>query len=119
MTSTGAGTAARGAAEVSIADVAHQLGLDHSGASRFVAAAIDHGYLRRGTSAADSRSAVLTITTDGLELLTSAHSWQDDVYARLVDKWDPADAARLASYLRRLAANLTDPTTEAGAGRRP
>jgi DNA-binding MarR family transcriptional regulator len=106
--------AARRSAEVSIADVAHQLGLDHSGASRFVAAAIDHGYLQRDTSAADSRRAVLTVTSAGQALLTSSHAWQDDVYARLVDNWDPADAARLAGYLRRLAGNLTDPTTGAG-----
>lgn len=110
-------SAARRAAEVSIADVAHQLGLDHSGASRFVAAAIGHGYLQRGTSAADSRRAVLTVTTAGQALLTSSHAWQDDVYARLTGTWDPADAARLAGYLRRLAENLTDPTTETNSAR--
>jgi len=107
-------SAARGNPEVSIADVAHQLGLDHSGASRFVAAAIDHGYLHRETSTADNRRAVLTVTVAGQELLTNSHAWQEDVYARLVQAWEPADAARFADYLRRLAADLTDPTAQTG-----
>ncbi|GAA4385216.1 MarR family winged helix-turn-helix transcriptional regulator [Tsukamurella soli] len=107
-------SAARGSVEVSIADVAHQLGLDHSGASRFVTAAIERGYLHRGTSATDNRRAVLTVTVAGRQVLTNSHAWQEDVYARLVQAWDAADATRFADYLRRLAADLTDPTARAG-----
>lgn len=103
-------TAARDNAEVAVADVAHQLGLDHSGASRFVSAAVERGYLHRAASAQDSRRAVLTVTRSGRRLLDASHLWQDDVYARLVAGWDPADAARLAQYLRRLADELADPT---------
>ena len=103
-------TAGRRVNEVAVADVAHQLGLDHSGASRFVAAAVERGYLHRTASAQDSRRAVLTVTDAGRRLLDASHLWQDDVYARLVANWDPDDAARLAQYLRRLADELDDPT---------
>jgi DNA-binding MarR family transcriptional regulator len=103
-------TAAHRDAEVAVADVAHQLGLDHSGASRFVAAAVERGYLHRTASAHDSRRAVLTVTQEGRRLLDASHLWQDDVYTRLVADWAPDDAARLAQYLRRLAADLNDPT---------
>src|SRR5437763_768335 len=45
--------------EVSVTDVAHQLGLDRSGASRMVGAAVDHGHLTRTPSADDARRATL------------------------------------------------------------
>jgi len=90
--------------------VAHQLGLDHSGASRFVSDTMDRGYLQRSTSSKDNRRAALTTTDAGRDLLAGSHSWQDEVYARLVADWDPDDAVRLAGYLRRLAENLRDPT---------
>ncbi|HEY3873785.1 MAG TPA: MarR family winged helix-turn-helix transcriptional regulator [Actinocrinis sp.] len=105
-------TAARRTTQVAVADVAHQLGLDHSGASRFTAAAVGRGYLSRAASARDSRRAVLTVTPAGRRLLDASHLWQDDVFARLVADWDPEDAARLAQYLRRLADELGDPTEQ-------
>lgn len=102
--------ASRRNAEVAVADVAHQLGLDPSSASRSVSATVEHGYLERGTSAEDSRRAVLTITPAGRELLASSHAWQDEMFAKLVADWDPADAVRLANYLRRLAGTSSIPS---------
>jgi DNA-binding MarR family transcriptional regulator len=97
-------------AEVSVADVAHQLGIDRSGASRFVADATEHGYLHRETSASDARRAVLAITPAGQELLAGAHAWQDEVFAALTAGWRTADAVRFGGYLRRLSDELGDPT---------
>lgn len=92
--------------DVSVSDVAHQLGIDHSGASRFVAAAVDDGHLRRTASAADRRRAALTITPTGNWLLADARAWQEDVFTRLTAAWDRADAAQFADHLRRLARQL-------------
>ncbi|GAA2083783.1 MarR family winged helix-turn-helix transcriptional regulator [Actinomadura alba] len=74
-------TAARSKAGVSVADVAHQLGIDRSGASRFVADAIERGHLRRAASDEDARRAALTVTAAGSDLLAGAHAWQEAAYA--------------------------------------
>lgn len=102
--------AARHQAEVSVTDVAYHLGLDHSGASRFVSAATEHGYLQRSPSTTDKRRIALTVTNEGLDLLIGSHAWQDDIYARLTADWDTHDAAQFANYLQRLAHDLTDPS---------
>jgi len=104
--------ARRGAAEVAVTDIAAQLGIDRSGASRLVTDAAGRGYVVRGTSDADARRAVVTATPDGQRLLASARAWQEEAYARLTADWDPADAARFGGYLRRLADQLGDSTGE-------
>jgi DNA-binding MarR family transcriptional regulator len=101
--------AARAASEVSVTDVAHQLGIDRSGASRFIADAAEHGYLRRVPSVRDGRRAALVVTEAGRDLLTRAHAWQDEKFTALTAHWPPEDAARLGHYLRRLAREVTDP----------
>lgn len=103
--------AARHGAEVSVTDVAYHLGLDHSGASRIVSAATEHGYLHRSPSATDKRRIALTVTDAGLDLLTSSHAWQNDTFNRLTANWDTHDATQFAHYLRRLAEHLNDTTT--------
>jgi len=103
--------AARHGAEVSVTDVAYHLGLDHSGASRLVSAATEHGYLHRSPSSVDKRRTALTVTDAGLDLLTSSHAWQNDTYTRLTADWDTHDAAQFAHYLQRLAQDLNDLTT--------
>jgi DNA-binding MarR family transcriptional regulator len=95
--------AATAKGEVSVADVAHELGIDHSGASRMVAEASRHGYLVREAAPDDARRATLTLTKDGLEVLAAAHDYQDGVFAELTAGWSAKDAARFATYLRRLA----------------
>ncbi len=89
--------------EVSVTDVAHELGLDRSGASRMIGEAVKHGYVTRASSEQDGRRATLSITPAGAEILTGAHAFQEEVFARLTATWDAQDATRLAAYLRRLA----------------
>lgn len=103
--------AARHGAEVSVTDVAYYLGLDHSGASRFVSAATEHGYLHRSPSTTDKRRIALTVTDAGLGLLTSSHAWQNDTYNRLTADWETHDATQFAHYLQRLVEDLNSPTT--------
>lgn len=88
----------------SIAAVARELGIDRSGASRMVSDAADRGHVRKGRSSEDARRTTVELTAAGRGLLAGAHTWQEQAFARLVDTWDPDDAARLATYLRRLDA---------------
>lgn len=93
-------------AEASVASVAYQLGIDHSGASRFISAAIKDGHLRRDVSAADRRRASLVVTPAGHKLLADVRAWQDEVFAELTTGWDPPDARQFAGHLSRLAAQF-------------
>ena len=96
--------AAAGAPAAAIGDVAVQLGLDRSNASRMLAAAVAAGLVAKQVHPGDGRRAELAITPAGRELLVAARAWQDQVFARLVADWPAADARRLAGYLQRLAA---------------
>ena len=68
-------------------DVAHELGIDQSGASRFAKAAAAAGYLEIRTSREDSRRRELVVTEAGLAMLDQAHAWQEQVFADLTEDW--------------------------------
>jgi DNA-binding MarR family transcriptional regulator len=89
-----------------VADVATQLGIDRSGASRLIASAEDHGYILRRSDEADARRVELSITRKGRALLSAARRWQSAVFLDLVADWDPAEASAFATYLVRLAQAL-------------
>jgi DNA-binding MarR family transcriptional regulator len=96
----------RGAAGVAVGELAQQLGLDHSGASRMAAAAVDAGYLRRRRAEADARRSALELTPAGHELLAAAHEWQRARFAELTRDWAARDRTRFAAYLDRLAQEI-------------
>ena len=87
-----------------IGEVARQLGLDRSNASRMLAEAVAAGLVTKTVAADDARRTELGITPAGRDQLAAARAWQDRAFARLVADWPAADARRLAGYLRRLAA---------------
>lgn len=93
-------------ADVTVTEVAHQLGIDWSGVSRVVSAAVNHGYLDRRPSPADGGSVLLAVTPTGAELLRNSHAWQEQVFSELTFGWAPADAHQFGNYLQRLAAEL-------------
>lgn len=99
-------------AEVTVADVAYQLGVDRSVASRMVADAQAAGLVTRDSSSRDARRARVRLTDAGLELLAAAHAWQQQQFDALVAGWDPADRDRLAGYILKIAAQVlgTTPT---------
>lgn len=72
---------------VTVNDVAHEIGIDQSGASRFVKAAADAGYLRIRPSRQDARRRELIVTEAGLVMLEQAHAWQEHVFAQLTEDW--------------------------------
>ncbi|PXX68341.1 MarR family transcriptional regulator [Nocardia tenerifensis] len=93
-------------AEATITTVAHQLGLDHSGASRMVRDATAAGFLSRAESEHDRRRTSLALTAEGERLLAGARDWQRQVFAELTADWDELDRQRFAGYLRRLSGEL-------------
>ncbi|MDA0565844.1 MarR family winged helix-turn-helix transcriptional regulator [Streptomonospora sp. S1-112] len=86
-------------------DVADELGIDQSGASRLVAQAVAHGYLRKTTSADDARRRILVVTDSGRRLLSAAHAWQESVFADLTADWPERDVRELHRMMRRLIAH--------------
>lgn len=97
---------AAGPDEATVGVVAHQLGLDHSGASRMVRDAVEAGYLSRDASGRDRRRVLLRPTPSGDELLDGSRRWQRQVFEELTATWDRRDRRRFAAYLRRLAEEI-------------
>ena len=93
-------------AEATVGTVAHQLGLDHSGASRMVRDAVAAGYLTRVASERDRRRACLQLTPGGHDLLTGSRRWQRRVFEELTVTWDEQDRRQFAAYLQRLVGEL-------------
>ena len=86
-----------------IAEVAAELGLDRSNASRMVAAAVRAGLVTKTVSGQDARRTEVSLTAAGQEMLTAAHDWQAETFAQLTAGWPSADVRRFSSYLARLA----------------
>jgi DNA-binding MarR family transcriptional regulator len=82
--------------------VANELGIDQSGASRFIAQAVQRGYLQKAAAQQDARARVLHVTPAGEDLLRAAHEWQETVFADLTAGWPEQDVRQLQSYLERL-----------------
>lgn len=87
-------------------EVADELGIDQSGASRFLAQAVERGYLRKVTSPTDARQRRLLVTNKGAKMLDSAHQWQEirlrRAHRRPVGRRD--DVQRFHGYLQRFLA---------------
>ncbi|GGO44792.1 MarR family transcriptional regulator [Streptomyces daqingensis] len=88
----------------SVNDVARELGIDQSGASRMVAQAVARGYLVK-SRAADARRRAVQVTEAGRELIDAAHAWQEQVFAELTADWSPEEVDRFTESMRRLVAN--------------
>ena len=89
--------------EVTVADVARQLGIDRSVAVRMVGEAARDGFVVRSTSTRDARRAVLTLTDVAKELLAASQAHQRQAFEALVGHWPREDRERFARYLSRLA----------------
>ena len=67
--------------------IAHEIGIDQSGASRLIRSAEAAGYLTTAAPAADSRRREASLTPDGRSMLDEAHRWQESVFAELTTEW--------------------------------
>jgi DNA-binding MarR family transcriptional regulator len=90
--------------EATVNEVADQLGIDQSGASRFITQAVEHGYLCKVASPTDSRRRLLVVTDEGAALVETAHEWQDAVFAELASDWSKAEIQQFHRLMERLIA---------------
>jgi len=117
-----------------LGDLAEQLRVKPSVASRAVAALETEGYVTRDPDPDDARACRIRITGTGREYLRSREDWALDMVARTLSDWSPEDADQSIRILQRLeqsvdelvgsfqsaAAAGTDPlTTAAVAGPTP
>jgi MarR family transcriptional regulator, organic hydroperoxide resistance regulator len=102
----------------SINDVARELGLDQSGASRMVGRAEQQGFVTRRGPDRIGATAAITNTAAGEKLLSQAHVWQDGVLRTLTAGWSDEDVKTLMNLMDRLvrAQNAID---SAGPNARP
>lgn len=87
---------------VTVNDVAAELAIDQSGASRLVAGAAAGGFLAVAPSPTDGRRRTVALTPAGEELLRSAHAWQEAVFARLTEDWTADERAAFHRGMTRL-----------------
>lgn len=93
-----------------VGDVASALDVDASTASRFVADAVEAGYLERSTSDEDRRRSRLEVTAQGRALLDHGAAIRRGLLAEMTAGWDPADVATLTALLERLGDAARDLT---------
>ena len=67
--------------------IAHEIGIDQSGASRLIKSATAAGYLAMAASPADGRQREASLTSAGRSTLDQAHRWQEDIFAQLTTGW--------------------------------
>lgn len=88
--------------EPTVNDVAAELGLDQSNASRLLTHAAEAGYLALSRSVVDRRQRTVALTESGHQLLTAAHVWQDNVFEALTAEWTAHECAEFERAMRRL-----------------
>jgi DNA-binding MarR family transcriptional regulator len=67
--------------------IAHEIGIDQSGASRLIKSATAAGYLVMAAPAADGRRREASLALAGRSMLDHAHCWQEEVFAELTRDW--------------------------------
>jgi len=76
----------RGAA-TTVNAIAHEIGIDQSGASRLIKSATAAGYLVMTASATDGRRREASLTPAGRSMLDQAHRWQEEIFDQLTTGW--------------------------------
>lgn len=85
-----------------VADVAAELGVDQSGASRMIQEVARRMLLETRQSHADGRRRTVHITPTGNNMLIDAHRWQEETFEALTDDWTETERREFARGLSRL-----------------
>lgn len=91
------------AGSASVRDVAEEMGIEHSTASRAVATVVQAGFLDKTQAAEDQRRCLLELTPLGVRALAEATSRRRAIVAEHVAHWPEQDVERLTQLLGRLA----------------
>lgn len=89
--------------DASVKAVAEYLGVEHSTASRTVAAVVAGGLLTKTNAADDQRRCVLALTDHGRDALAKVTARRRDLVAESIADWPAHDVETLVSLLDRLA----------------
>lgn len=87
----------------SIRDVAEFMGVEHSTASRSVAAVVTAGLVTKTFAADDQRRCTLVLTDAGREALSTVAARRRELLAEMIADWPEADVDTLVSLLGALA----------------
>lgn len=86
----------------SIGDIAVELGVEHSTASRSVDNAVKADLLRKAPAADDQRRSQLELTAGGKDVLEATSQRRLTMLAEVTAGWDQSDIDQLAHLLERL-----------------
>lgn len=88
--------------KTSVSDVAAELEVDASTASRLVENAVTNGYAERNPSSVDRRKSVLKLTADGRNMLVKARAGRTKLLAEVTANWSDEEIELIATLLNRL-----------------
>jgi DNA-binding MarR family transcriptional regulator len=91
-----------------VSDVAAQLAVDVSVASRQLSALIDGGYVVREPDPDDRRAWLVRISDAGRSVLKESHRRMVHTFGEVLGGWSAADVAALSTGLERLRADFAD-----------
>ena len=86
----------------SIRDVAEYMAVEHSTASRTVAAVVAAGLITKTSAAEDQRRCVLVLTEDGRKALATVTDRRRELVAETIADWPETDVDILVTLLDRL-----------------
>ncbi|MEM9393079.1 MAG: MarR family winged helix-turn-helix transcriptional regulator [Pseudomonadota bacterium] len=86
----------------SVSDVAAELEVDASTASRLVESAVSNGYAERNPSSVDRRKSVLKLTVSGRDMLVKARAGRQKLLGEVTANWTDQDVELIATLLNRL-----------------
>ncbi|MGV0644190.1 MarR family winged helix-turn-helix transcriptional regulator [Mycolicibacterium sp. XJ2546] len=90
-------------AGASVGDVAEFMAVEHSTASRSVAAVVAAGLLTKNFAADDQRRCALVLTDEGCKALQAVTERRRELVREMVADWPDADVDTLVSLLSRLS----------------
>jgi DNA-binding MarR family transcriptional regulator len=86
-----------------LADCVHS---DVSTVSRQVTMLVSHGLLEKVADTQDGRAFVVSLSTEGVDLVERLKASRGEWFCRMLHDWDPADAEAFGDYLERFAASF-------------
>ena len=104
----------------SVGDLAEDLAIDPSRASRIAAELVRKGFVRRQAAQGDGRKSLLELSDAGLAMMQMVKQAKSDSTARTFAAWAEDDIIAFAGFFTRFAAEgliLPDPDDGAAAGR--